>query len=246
MGSCNLSSFRLLLFLLLLLLLLRTVFAPFAVLDDGVLSGKEEAFAVLQGSRYLHRSQDTRALIKESPCSVCGEHSGSCKHSSSSRRNSNSSSSSNSSAMEAEASSLYTVELDEEAIAKDLQHQLQLQLQQQQGEGEGDFAGCRLRLMLQLLPHKDSKCSTIPLLDEVSALLLPTPQETQEAALPPLNFPAVWSDIQDAQRKLTEGYCAAGAAADAAAAEAWGCCCSGVGAAAADSLSLCMLGVSSF
>ncbi|CDI74962.1 hypothetical protein, conserved [Eimeria praecox] len=183
--------------LLVLLALFRTVFTPFAVLDDGILSGKEEAFVVLQGSRYLHRSQDTRSLIKEPSCGICGECSGSCKHSSTSN--------SRGGGVDTEGSSLYTAELDEGAIAKDVQQQLQQQLQHRQ-QGQGEFGGCRIRLMLQLLPHKTSECGTIPLLDELSALLLPTPQETQEAALPPLNFPAVWSDIQDAHRKLTEGY----------------------------------------
>ncbi|CDJ56883.1 hypothetical protein, conserved [Eimeria maxima] len=172
---------------------ITTVFAPFAVLDEGVLSGKEEAFVVLQGNRYLHRSQDTRAIVKETSCGVCGDHGGICKDSSNSCNG-----------VDTEGASLYTIELDEEAVAKVVQDQLQ-QLQQQQQQNQGEFGGCRMRLMLQLLPHKASKCSTIPLLDEVSALLLPTPQETQEAALPPLNFPAVWSDLQDAHRKLVEG-----------------------------------------
>ncbi|CDJ67884.1 hypothetical protein, conserved [Eimeria necatrix] len=174
---------------------ITSVFSPFALLDEGGLSGKEEAFLLLQGSRHLHPSQETRALLKEPPCGVCcSSSSSSCKHCSSS---------SSSSSSDAEGASLYAAELDPAAILRDVQQQQQQQ--QQQLQREGDSGGCRLRLLLQLLPHKACCSSKMPLLDELSALLLPTPKEAAESALPPLNFPTLWRDLQDAHRKLTQG-----------------------------------------
>lgn len=144
-----------------------------------VLAGKEETFALLQGTRRLHPSAETRALLREPACSVCGDSSSSCKHSTSS---------------DAEGT-LYTAELDARAVEAAVVHQQQV-----------DLGCCRMRLMLQLLPHKISGSGKIPVLDELSALLLPPPRDAEESALPPLNFPAVWADLQDAQRKVTEGW----------------------------------------
>lgn len=150
------------------------------MLDDGLLAGKEEAFAVLQGTRQLHPSSETRALLKEPPCSLCGDSNSTttCKHAISGETD----------------GTLYTAELDEAAIDADVMQQQQL-----------DMGCCQMRLMLELLPHKNCKSAKVPLLDELSALLLPAPREAEESSLPPLHFPAVWSDLQDAQRKITEG-----------------------------------------
>ncbi|OEH80127.1 hypothetical protein cyc_03192 [Cyclospora cayetanensis] len=104
---------------------ITAVFVPFAVLDEEALSGKEEAIALLQGTRQLHPSVDTRALLKESLCA--------------------------------------------------------------------------------LLPHRNADSGKIHTLDELAALLIPTPREAQESVLSPLNFPLLWADLQDAHRKLTEG-----------------------------------------
>lgn len=153
-------------------------FPPFAVLDDVVLAGKDETFALLQGTRRLHPSADTRTLLQEPACSVCGDSSNSCKHSNSGDTD----------------GTLYSAELDGQAIEAAVVQQQQV-----------DLGCCRMRLMLQLLPHKVSGSGKIPILDELSALLLPAPREAGESALPPLNFTAVWADLQDAQRKITEG-----------------------------------------
>ncbi|KAL8432272.1 hypothetical protein ACSSS7_004732 [Eimeria intestinalis] len=163
----------------------RAFLPPFAVFDGLPTSGKEEIFAILQATRRLHASEETEALLREQPCFDCGapQPSGcSCrKHLKSS---------------EPEEEPLFNADLDAAAIEAAV-------LQQQQQEV--DARCCRVRLMLQLLPHKAAKSKKIALLDELSALLLPTPKEIQECALPPLNFPAVWTDLQDAQRKLKEG-----------------------------------------
>ncbi|KAL8453717.1 hypothetical protein Emag_001700 [Eimeria magna] len=158
---------------------------PFAVFDGLAASGKEEIFALLQATRRLHASTETEALLREQPCFEWGaqqQAGASC-----SKQPSNS---------EAEEEPLFNADLDPAAVEAAV-------VQQQQQEV--DARCCRLRLMLQLLPHKAAKSRKIALLDELSALLLPTPQEAEECTLPPLNFPAVWTDLQDAQRKLTEG-----------------------------------------
>lgn len=144
-----------------------------------MLAGKEETFALLQGTRRLYASAETRALLKEAPCTVCGNNTGSCSHLSSGDSD----------------GTLYTAELDESKIDAAV-------MQQQQ---KVDLGCCRMRLMLQMLPHTNSRSKRISSLDELSALLLPAPREAEETSLPPLNFPAVWADLQDAHKKLTQG-----------------------------------------
>ncbi|KAL8275241.1 hypothetical protein Esti_000825 [Eimeria stiedai] len=157
---------------------------PFAVFDGLATSGKEEICALLQATRRLHASKETDALLREHSCFECGAQQQACLCSK------------QLSSSEAEQEPLFNGDLDAVAIEAAV-------LQQQQQEV--DVRCCRVRLMLQLLPHKAAKSKQIALLDELSALLLPTPQEAEECALPTLNFPAVWADLQDAQRKLTEG-----------------------------------------
>ncbi|XP_026190089.1 uncharacterized protein LOC34619928 [Cyclospora cayetanensis] len=162
---------------------ITAVFVPFAVLDEEALSGKEEAIALLQGTRQLHPSVDTRALLKESLCAVCGADSSCCKHGGSSSSGGDTD------------GALYTAELDSDAITCSAQQLVQ----------QGDLGGCRMRLLLQLLPHRNADSGKIHTLDELAALLIPTPREAQESVLSPLNFPLLWADLQDAHRKLTEG-----------------------------------------
>ncbi|KAL8433931.1 hypothetical protein Efla_001833 [Eimeria flavescens] len=154
---------------------------PFALFDGVTGAPPPEVFSLLQATRRLHPEKETEALlVQRQPCARCMQPSCACQAGS----------------PDADpADLLLSLSLDEAALEAAVQQQQQ----------QADVRCCRLRLMLQLLPHRAAKSGKVAWLDELSALLLPAPQETAESALPPLSFPAVWADLQDAHKKLTDG-----------------------------------------